>query len=64
MRTRLAKKRKINDLINNAPAKKAKVQKMTEIAEEYATNYEKCRNNESNYFNNCYKKENDLYMVG
>ena len=38
---------------------------MTEIAEEYyATNYEKCRNNESNYFNNCYKKENDLYMVG
>ena len=61
MTTRLAKKRKINDLINNAPAKKARIKQMTELAEEYTTNYEKCGNNQYNYFNNYYKEKKMIY---
>ena len=34
MTTRLAKKRKINDLVNNAPTKKARVKHMKELAKE------------------------------
>ena len=56
MTARLVTKRKINDLIKNAPTKKARVKQMKDLAEKYTTNYEKCGNNESNYFSNCYKK--------
>ena len=61
MTTRLAKKRKINDLINNADAKKARIKQMKELATKYKTSYEKCGNNESNYFNNYYKNEKLIY---
>ena len=52
MTTCLAKKRKINDLINNAAAKKARIKQMKELATKYTTSCEKSGNNESNYFNN------------
>ena len=42
MTTRLAKKRKINDLVNNAPTKKARVNHMKELAKNYTSMYEKC----------------------
>ena len=61
MRTRLAKKRKIKDLINNAPTKKARIKQMIELAEECTTINEKCGNNQYNYFNNYYKEK---LMIG
>ena len=61
MRTRLAKKRKIKDLINNTPTKKARIKQMTELAEEYSTIYEKCGNNHYNCFNYYYKEKLMIY---
>ena len=56
MTTCLATKRKINDLIDNAPTKKARIKQMKQLAEKYTSNYEKCGINGINYFNNYYKK--------
>ena len=50
--------------INNAPTKKARIKQMEELAKKYLNYYELCGNKESNYFNNYYKKENELSMVG
>ncbi len=62
MRTRFAKKRKINDLINNAaPTKKARIKEMKESAKKYNMTYEKCENKEYDYFNNHYKQNKIIY---
>ena len=61
MPTRLTKKRKINDLINNAPTKKARVNHMKELAKKYITMYEKCENKKSCYFNDYYKTKKMIY---
>ena len=62
MMTCLAKKRKINDLLNNAPTKKARVNQMKELAKTYITMiYEKCGNNKYCYFNDYYKAKKMIY---
>ena len=61
MTKRLTKKRKINDLVNNAPTKKARVNHMKELAKNFTSMYEKCADKESSYFNDFYKTKKMIY---